>query len=667
MAFSKLLLKPGLNTTATPLLNEAGWSFGRLIRFFQGILSKLGGWQRLSTDTFVGYTRGLLAWADLTGVPYVAGGSSQRLEVLYVGQLYDITPVDRSDDVTTPFDTTASSVVLTVNDNAHGATEGDTVHIVTPASVGGIIVQGFYVIDNVVSANEYEVTLVSPALSTETGGGETAEFTTTNTVSVVEVLLVNHGFQVGDIYTVYVSTVVGGLTLFGQYVVDTVVDADNFTFNAGDPASSDDTGSENGGDVRFDYLLAPGLESAATAGGYSEGGYGLGPYSYGGLIGAPTPLRQWSLGAWGQFLIASPTNLGIYVWDPTGGIINNPATIISQAPDYNTGFFIAMPERQIVAFGAQDPGTGDQDPLLVRWCDVDDYTVWTASSINQAGSYRLPRGSRIVGGIQGPQFGLLWTDLAVWAMQYIQPPLVYGFNEIAAGCGLIAMRAVGILGTDVYWMSQKEFFVYSGGGVQQLPCAVWDEIFPKLDTFQADKITAAPNSSFDEIAWFFPSLAGGGEVDSYVKFNKNGAWDYGPLCRTSWVDQSLFGPPMGTDENKRLQQHEVSNDADGEVLYSSATTAWFKMSDGSLYIYLDRLLPDFQYSSGAQIQLTVEVTDYPWETPTTYGPYTVTSSTKYVIVRARGRLARITVASNDLGSFWRLGEILYLSAPSGGR
>lgn len=668
MPYAPLTIRPGIQVEATPLLNESGWSFSQLIRFFGSFIQKLGGWQRLISQPLIGICRGMIAWADLTGVPYIMLGTNSNVEVYYNGQLYDVTPIRKTSNVANGLSTGIGTNVVTITDTANGATVGDTVDIVTYAAVGGLILQGYYTVRSIVDADNYTIHSPFNASSTVTLGGHTSLFTTTMSSGLVQVTLANHGFSSGQIYTVYVSTTVATLVIFGPYVVGTVIDANNFQITVTGSASSSTTGHENSDDVQYQYLISSGPVSASTAMGWGEGGYGTGPYGEGSTSSATTPLRQWSMLNWGQDWVGCPTNGAIYLWDPTLGEVNKPATLMSvNAPPQNTGIFLAMPQQQIVAFGSYDAINMYQDPMLIRWCDVGDFTDWTPTTINQAGSFRLPRGSKIVGGLQGPQFGILWTDLGVWQMQYISFPLVYGFNEIASGCGLIAMRAAGVLAGNVYWMSQNNFFVANGTTVQPLPCSVWDIIFRNLNTFQQDKITCATNSYFNEIAWYFPSLTGSGENDTYVKYNAvSQVWDYGSLARTAWFDQSVFGSPMGVDTSGLIQQHETSPDADGVSMLSSATTGWFKMSEGSLYMFLERLIGDFIYDGNATMQVTVETVNYPNDTPNSVS-FNVTSATEYNIIRLRGRLARVTISSSDLGSFWRLGNILTLASQSGRR
>lgn len=669
MPFTKILLRPGTNTQATPLLNEASWSVTNLVRFFQGFLQKIGGWLRVINTPVTGVCRGILAWADLSGNAYLAMGTEQRLQVIVSGELYDITPIRDTSNISPDYSTANGTDVVTVRDVAHAAAAGDGVNIVNCISVGGLILQGIYSIVSVVDPDNYTINSASNATSTVSNGGASALFNVTFGLNAVSVTLNNHGLIAGDIFTVHVSTTVGGIILYGDFIVQSVTDPNIFVIDGPTSAGSTTSGSENGGNTRIQYLLPSGLVSTGTSEGYGIGGYGYGPYGIGASGTLPAPLRQWSMDAWGKQLLASPSYGALYYWDPDNGTFNNPAAIISGAPAQMTGFFVAMPQQQVVTYGATDPGTGTIDPNLIRFSDVANYNVYTASSTNQAGSYRIPRGSKIVGGIQGPQYGLLWTDLALWAMQYIQPPLVYGFNEIATGCGLISNRARCVMGTDVFWATQNGFFQYSNGQVQPLPCPVWDIMFKNLNSFQADKIILAANTPFNEFFAFFPSLSGSGEIDTYVKYNKaDPAWDYGNLVRTAWTDQSVYGLPIGVDENGIIQQHEVGNDADGSSILSSATSGWFKLNDGQLFIFIERMIPDLVLLGNATVNITVYTADYPTDNPDVYGSYPVTSSTEYIIIRSRSRFARIQISSTaDLGSFWRLGEFLYMATPSGRR
>lgn len=660
-----LQLKPGVDTTKTPLLNEGGLSASQLVRFFNGLLQKLGGWTRLSNDTIEGICRGLHPWLDLDGNQYIAAGTNELLQLWWATDalIYDITPIASTENLANPFSTTVGDATVTVTDAAHGRAVGDWIYIATAAYVGGLYLQGLYQVATVPTANTFTFEAASNATSTVAAGGTTFSFTTTAASALVTVTLGAYTFTTGEEILVYVSTAVGGLTLAGEY---TMVSATQF--NAGSAAAGNATVSENGGQVRILYLLSA-FPDPADPYGYGSGLYGRGPYGYG---QGPTDsfyLRQWSLDNWGQVLIASPVNGAIYDWTPPI-TYSNRATIVTEAPDYNGTVFVAMPQQQLISLASD--GGGFQDQLLVRWSDVSDYSSagsWTASSTNQAGSFRIPSGSRIVGGFQGALIGYIWTDIEFWGMAYIQPPFIYSFKKLGTGCGLLAKRAVAELGGLVLWAGHKGIFMYDGQNVMPVPCAVWDFFFDNRDPAYDASITAGANSDFNEWALYFPTYGSAGENTSYIKYNiVSKVWDYGTLARTAWIDRSDVAPPTGTDLTTYLQAHETSNDADGTAMTAWAETAWIRVAEGGMYLSVDRLLTDFTLSDEGTVRLTVYFSNFARGADIrTYGPYEVTSATEYVIVRGRGRFMKIRVESNDIGTFWRQGQTLMVGAPSGRR
>lgn len=669
MAHVPILLQPGVTTQETAELNKTRWSLSKLIRFKDKLLEKRGGWVKFSTTMFTGICRGLKDWRDLAGNFYLAVGTNKRLLVYTISNTYDITPLRDSEDIATPFTTINASRTIKVTDVAHGASVGDGAFVLTPTAIGGLILFGYYEITNVIDADNYEFTAAAPATASVALGGATAAFTTTNLSASVSVSLAKHGYSVGQTYTVYVSTSVGGLTLLGDYVIDTVPTINTLTFTAAATASSTATVSENGGDVRINYLLSPGAEDAEPAQGYGIGGYGEGEYGYGAPSASLEPPRQWFLEPWGEDLLSVPKNGALYVFDVSGGLFNNPSTVVATAPTASVAMFLAMPQRQVVLLGTEDSTI--QNLLLIKWCDVDDYTIWKdvgdpVIPNSQAGWYRIPRGAKIIGGIQGPQSGLIWTDLALWTMTYIGPPFYYGFIEVATGCSLSAAKAVGVIGGITMWHSPSGFFMYDGSTVRPVPCDVWDKVFANLNSDQIEKITCGPNSLFREFEWHIPSLDGDGENDVSVKFCLNdGVWDFSPsgsVPRTAWIDKNIWGTPIGAAPDGFLYQHEVGTDADGVAMNSYAESGWMSLDEGEHFVFIERLFPNFLFrGTDATIQITIKMKEFSSDESadnpvTTLGPFSVTSMTNYAIVRGRNRFASIRYESNDLGSFWRQGN-----------
>jgi hypothetical protein len=141
-------------------------------------------------------------------------------------------------------------------------------------------------------------------------------------------------------------------------------------------------------------------------------------------------------------------------------------------------------------------------------------------------------------------------------------------------------------------------------------------------------------------------------------------WDFGQLGRTAWINQSVLGPPIGAGTNDYIYQHETSTDADGQPMNSYFQTGYFAMTEADVKIFVDQIWPDMKWgyyggAQNAQVTITFYVTDYPGQSPQVYGPYTMTQAVTYITPRIRGRLVSIRIESNDIGSFWRIGNIRY--------
>lgn len=380
-----------------------------------------------------------------------------------------------------------------------------------------------------------------------------------------------------------------------------------------------------------------------------------------------TEYTGWTIDVWGGSIVASYRGGPVYYYDPLANyyeIVN-----ISTSPQVNEGIFVAMPQRQIIAYGSSF--TGIQDPLLVRWCDVQNFTSWVGTVVNQAGSYRLPRGSKIVGGLQVQQQGLLWTDVALWTMQYVGLPYIYSFNEVSTGCGLIGQKAVTTLSGTSYWMGQSQFFSYGGGGLGPIACPVWDVAFQDLDRDHTDKIIAAANSRFGEVMWFYPTVGSEGRPTKYVKYNTLiSQWDFGSLERYAWCDQSVYENPLGIDRNGKIFRHEDGNDDDGSAMNSYFTTGFFALSEGDVKAFVDQIWPDMKWGlyggdDGAQIEIKITSKDYPSASNVMTSTHQISVDSTYVTPRIRARLMSIRLKSNDIGSFWRLGNIRYRTQVDG--
>lgn len=678
MPLTTVKVAPGVNGEVTDTMGMGQITSSQLIRFKYAsnevLPEKLGGWSKFYGAAMNSTPRALHGWEGINSDAHLAVGNEESLIVISDGTAEDITPQTFTSTIAPAFSTTNASNIVQIDDTNITVSAFDSIFILTPVAIGGIVLKGAYAIETVLDSDSYTILAVDDATSTAGPGGAVPEFTTIAGSPLVNVDLVNHGYTVGTIFAAAVPTTVGGITIFGAYLVQTVVDADNFTIIAADEAASSDSEFMNSGDAEIIYFIG-GAPPAATTG-YGIGAYGSGGYGTGSPFfpstGTPITTTNWTLDNWGEVLIATPANSAVYTWSPDSGF---PLAVkIVDAPLINGGSFVAQPAQILVCWGSSIDGV--QDPLSIMWSDAGDYTNFTVTSQTQAGGFRIPTGSAIKGGMAGPNFGIIWTDLECWSMDYIEPPLVFGFNTLGANCGLISRHGWAVLNSTVYWMGDsRNFFRLIGETVQTIPCSVWDQVFQNLDEDpeSLDHVTVGSNSLFGEIVFYYPSASSGGEVDSYVKFNPDlNVWDYGTLARSAWIDKSPVGDPIGAHPNGFIYEHEISPDDDGQPMLPRFRTGFFQISDGEELTFVDWLIPDFKwgYESGspdANIEITLYFKDYPNAAVKTAGPFSVSAATEYVNVRLRGRMVAIEVSSSDLGSWWRLGANKIRGTPDGKR
>ena len=677
MPLRKVIVQNGVNQQQTQTLNATSWWATNLIRFRDGMIEKIGGWSKLFTTQLAGLARSLHAFEDLTTANNLLIGTDGGPQVYVNGVLYDFSVSDYVSYVPA----LSSPNTLYVVGGSSTATVLDPNYVPT---VGQQVLIGIPFYLNVHSVFPTIVTVTGASGSPPTGTWTfTLPWTATGPpaqngalpplfgppnigTNIIEVHLAFHGFtSPGQIFTVnYPVLFTGGGSASvpaGNYPILSIIDPDHFT------------------------IAGTSLSNGNEANGYESPNGGTGKYfafTYLNTTATFPDNVDWYTDNFGGSGIVSFTMGGIYEYNPPIVPPNAILSPITNAPIVNNGVLVAMPQAQIVAWGSTPVlNTSTQDPLFLRWCDAGDPTTWTATVSNQAGSFRLSRGSKIVGGIQVALTTLIFTDTDVWSMQYVGPPFVYDFTVMASGCGMIAPKACAILGGNAYWMSQKNFYSVGSGGVQEIYCPVWDFIFNNIDQNNLAKINMGANSGFGELILFFPSASGGtGEVDSYVKWKPaTGEWDYGTntvagsshYARTAWLDQSVFGSAMGGDLNMKVQQHETGYDADGTPMSGVlAETGYSDLSDGDEIMFLHEIEPDMKWfgTVPGAIELTLKSVNYAQGPITRKGPYGMDMANKLIRPRIRGRsIALRWDWVSRLGYNARIGAVKVRAQASGRR
>jgi len=145
-------------------------------------------------------------------------------------------------------------------------------------------------------------------------------------------------------------------------------------------------------------------------------------------------------------------------------------------------------QRFVIAFGANSYDSTDSntpfDPMLVRWSDQENPYEWVPAVTNQSGEFRLSNGSYIMTAKATRQEILVWTDSAIYSMQYLGPPYVWGFQILMDNISIMSPNSAITINNVTYWMGTDKFYMYSGR-VETLPCALRQYIFNDINKDQA--------------------------------------------------------------------------------------------------------------------------------------------------------------------------------------
>jgi hypothetical protein len=515
----------------------------------------------------------------------------------------------------------------------------------------------------------------------------TNPFSTTNGSPTVAVSDVAHGGVTGDFVTFSGATAVGGLTLNGEYQI-TVTTVDAYTITASSNASS--TAGPGGGTVTAAYQINVGDEIQTGISGWGAGPWGGGGWGVG--SSSTTAIRVWNHDNFGEDLIYGPKDGALYYWDQTGGLTTRGVALsslsgASDVPTVQHLVLVSDTSRFVLAFGCNDYGSATQDTMLIRWSDQESAVNWTPAVTNQAGSLRLSHGSRIEAAGQVRQEFLVWSDTALYSLQYLGPPVVWGSQLLSDNTSIVSDRAWATASGVTYWMGNGKFYRYDGR-VETLVCDLRQYVFSDFNTNQTEQVFSSTNEQFNEIWWFYCS-ASSTVVDRYVIYNYvEKVWYYGMMGRTAWIDTSVASDvPMAVDYNRRLLNHETGVDDNATTttlpIEAYITSSEFDIDDGHNFGFVWRVIPDVNFTGSTATSPTMNLTLLPLQnsgsgytrgiTPVASvtsdmsvageNSYPVIRSTTIPVdqftgqvnIRVRGRQMSIKAASDQIGVQWQLG------------
>jgi hypothetical protein len=688
MPLSKILFKPGVNRENTRYTTEGGWYECDKIRFRQGNPEKIGGWTQFAFDTFQGVCRSLWNWVTLTGENLVGVGTNLYFYILNGGTYYDITPIRKTVTLTNPFTATLGSSVIAILEVNHGCLNNDTV-IYSGAGITGLggnitaaVLTGTFQITFIDNDN-YTITVSAVANATDVsgspGGGTVVTQYEVNTGNSYQVPLVGWGAGPwgggtwGNGQATRTSLYIWNQRNFGEDLIYGPRGQGLYYWSA---------------DVGYSAvqvtisIAAPGVITLPTGFSFPNGA----TISFTSTGALPTGLSVGTVyfivnSTGGTFNVATTIN-GIPITTSGGqsGIqrisqrgINLADVGDDDTPIYQNYLLVSDTSRFILVFGTNDYSSTVLNPMLIRWSSQEDPYTWTPSITNQAGSIQLSHGSEIITAIQTRQEIVVFTDTALYSMQYVGPPFVWSSQLLGDNISVAGPNAVALASGVIYWMGIDKFYKYDGR-VQTLNCDLRRYIFQDFNSLQNQQVYASTNEGFNEIWWFYCS-ANSTVIDRYVVYNYfENVWYYGTMGRTAWLDSGLLPYPIATTYNGKVVQHEDGVD-DAEdpnavlPIAANISSSEFDIGDGHNFGFVWRILPDLTFSgSSSSVTPQVTMTLYPLQnsgsgvSSTAAAP--VVKSSTYVITeqftgqiytRARGRQLIFKISSVDLGTTWQLG------------
>ena len=725
----KLGFAPGFNKQVTETGAEGQWFDGDNVRFRYGSPEKIGGWEQLGTEKLTGAARSIHNWNNNVGIKYSAIGTNRILYIFSDGLYYDIHPI-RTTITGANFTSTAGSPTVTVTVSSdHGLLDND---IVLFDAVSGL--SGSTFTNTTFEDEKFMVTSVpSSKIFTITMATNEAGTPVTNAGSASVLCYYNVGPATQESGFGWSSGLFGGV--INGAATDTLATALTDTTTTNIVLASSNSFPASGtiriGTEDISYTanntgtntLSGGARGAnsTTKATHTQNSVITNITDYNGWGEASSTTQftlnpgLWVLDNFGTKLIALIYNGECFEWDASDiNALTTRATIISGAPTASRHMIVSTPDRHLVFFGTETT-IGDkstQDDMFIRFSDQENINEYTIRAENTAGSQRLAAGSKIMSAIKGRDALYVWTDTAIFLMQFVGQPFTFAFQQAGTNCGLIGKNACIEIDGSAYWMSDNGFFNYDGQ-LRSMPCLVEDFVYsvdPGLgvNLVARDLINAGINNLFGEINWFYCS-AGATSVDRVVTYNyldsttQRPIWTTGSLNRSAWVDSSVYAKPHATlynaDDNT---SYDVTGNVDGSSIYYQHETGTDQVNagnavtavnanilsgdfditqkrsstgaivgtpdlrgDGEYMMRISRFIPDFIEQTG-DTEVSFTTRNYP-NTAATTTNFTSTETTNFKSTRLRARSIALKVSNTGTGKNWKLGTFRLDIAPGGMR
>jgi hypothetical protein len=204
----------------------------------------------------------------------------------------------------------------------------------------------------------------------------------------------------------------------------------------------------------------------------------------------------WEFAAWKNKILAT-------------NFTDNPQSIIFGAANF-ADLTTALKARHIavvrdfVVLGNTFDVSDGAVPSRVRWSAFNDETSWTVSpaTLSDFQDLKVSKVERIFGG----EYAVILQPDRVWRMSFVGAPVVFQFDEVLPGIGVIAPGAAAQDGEVIYFLSSKGFFALENG-TQATPIGIGrvDEfIRTDLDLGNIHRMSTVADPNSKRIYWAYP-------------------------------------------------------------------------------------------------------------------------------------------------------------------
>ena len=608
----RLQFAPGINKEATRYTAAFGWFDSDKVRFRNGRPESIGGWEKYTTESYLGVCRSLFDWSAKDGANYLGIGTNLKF-YLEIGQdIIDITPIRETTsagDVT--FAAANGSSVLTVTDTNHGAVLGDFVTFSGAATLGGLIVPA---VINV----EHQITEVL-----------------TTSVYKIDVTVLANASDTGN----------GGASVVGAYQINVGTNA-----FAGGVGWSVDAWSDG------TWGSASAISAVNQLRQYSQDSFGDD------LIFNP---RAGGIYYWDESGGTSARGFNI-----------STLGTASDTPVASLEVMVSDVDRHVISFGCNPIGSSTIDPLLVRWSDQEDVGDWTPTARNSAGGQVLSSGTLIIGAVKARREILIFTDVGITSMRFSGAPFIYSFSQIAQNVSLMSPKSSVAAGDSVFFMDREGFYVYRGAVERldctvynhvfgNINLEQRYKVFTGLVQDDSEITWYYPVGEGNTDVTNYVTF-------NYAE----NLWTVGTLSRGAWTHAGTRNYPIASSNDivnadvNYIYNHEFGYDADGVEMRPYVESGSVEIADGENLVFLRRLIADFQYygdNNNVEITVTIKGKRFPLEAIQVLDDAVIVSGTTQNHIRARAREISIRIESFGMGYGWTAGDMRVDMRPDGRR